>query len=101
MWCQSLRFLSIVIQGLIEHNEPFPLFMTRAKREFIDSAVFFDFLLPAGAIVARVSCYRGVVGCAPVFQMVERWNFAAAELFVWDCLACPNAKNQSERTSES
>ena len=39
----------------MKHNEPFPLFMTRAKRELIDSAVFLDFLLPAGAIVAPVS----------------------------------------------
>lgn len=31
-------------------NEPFPLFMTSAKRELIDSAVFFDFFV-AGAIL--------------------------------------------------
>ena len=33
-------------------NGPFPLFMTSAKRELIDSAVFFDFFAAAGAIVA-------------------------------------------------
>ena len=36
----------------LECNEPFPLFMTSAKRELIDSAVFFDFFVAAGAIVA-------------------------------------------------
>ena len=42
-----------VIQNLgLRSNEPFPLFMTRAKRELIDSAVFFDFFVAAGAIVA-------------------------------------------------
>ena len=33
-------------------NEPFPLFMTSARRELIDSAVFFDFFAAAGAIAA-------------------------------------------------
>ena len=38
--------------NLPQCNEPFPLFMTSAKRELIDSAVFFDFFVAAGAIVA-------------------------------------------------
>lgn len=33
----------------VRSDEPFPLFMTSAKRELIDSAVFFDFFV-AGAI---------------------------------------------------
>ena len=48
-------------------NEPFPLFMTSARRELIDSAVFLDFFAAAGAIVALslVWC-RGVVEGAQI-----------------------------------
>ena len=53
MWCQSLSYFTWVIQSSsLTSNEPFPLFMTSAKRELIDSAVFFDFFVGAGAIVA-------------------------------------------------
>ena len=52
IWCQSLKLLTWVIRiSLLGSNIPFPLFITRAKRELIDSAVFFDFFA-AGAIVA-------------------------------------------------
>lgn len=48
-----MRIRDWVVQNLgLSSNEPFPLFMTRAKRELIDSAVFFDFFVAAGAIVA-------------------------------------------------
>ena len=71
---------------MMEHDEPFPLFMTRAKRELIDSAVFLDFLLPAGAIVSLLS--RCGWMSPSLSNVPERWNFAPAELFVWDGLAC-------------
>ena len=58
--------------------------MTRASRELIDSAVFLDFLLPAGAIVAPVSVVEMWLDALRSFKMFERWNFAAAELFVWE-----------------
>lgn len=41
-----------VFKVLLYPKVTFPLFMTSAKRELIDSAVFFDFLVAAGAIVA-------------------------------------------------
>lgn len=46
----------------VRSNEPFPLFMTSANRELIDSAVFFDFFV-AGAI----SFLLLRVECTPVF----------------------------------
>ena len=46
--------------------------MTSAKRELIDSAVFFDFFVAAGAIVALLyPCRRDLVECAPVFWMLR------------------------------
>ena len=57
-----------LIVSLIEGNEPFPLFMTSAKRELIDSAVFLDFFAPAGAIVALVSIVEICLGALRSFE---------------------------------
>ena len=57
-----------MIASLIEGNEPFPLFMTSAKRELIDSAVFLDFFAPAGAIVALVSIVEICLGALRSFK---------------------------------
>ena len=48
----------------VRSNEPFPLFMTSAKRELIDSAVFFDFF-----VVGAISFLLLRVDCTPVFSV--------------------------------
>ena len=50
--------------------------MTSAKRELIDSAVFFDFLVAAGAIVALPRlCCKDVFECAPVLELSKFVEF--------------------------
>ncbi len=74
--------------------------MTSAKRELIDSAVFFDFLVAAGAIVALPRlCYEDVFECAPVLELSKSWNLAAAKLFVWDGLACQECQEKADPLS--
>ena len=63
--------------------------MTRAKRELIDSAVFLDFLLPAGAIVAPVSVVEMWLDALRSFKWLRDGIFAAAELFCVGLLSVP------------
>ena len=86
----------IQFSWLIENNEPFPLFITRARRELIDSAVFLDFLVAAGAIVARVSCRDVVEMRSGLLNVVVDEISLRLNYFVWNDLACRECQEKSQ-----
>ena len=63
--------------------------MTSAKRELIDSAVFLDFLLPAGAIVALVSVVEMWLNALRSFECLSDGISLRLNYFVWACFSVP------------